>query len=99
MISTTVSTVSEYKSEKAFEKLNESGANSYARVVRDGEIKKIDISDLVVGDIVYIGYGEKISADGEIISGRINVDQSALNGESVDVKKIPGNNNDWRDID
>jgi len=95
LISTTVSTVSEYKSEKAFEKLNESGANSCARVVRDGEIKKIDISDLVVGDIVYIGYGEKISADGEIISGRINVDQSALNGESVDVKKIPGNNNEW----
>lgn len=89
LLSTTVSTVSEYRSEKAFDKLNADSMNSYVSVLRDGEIKKILSSELVVGDVVYISSGDKIPADGEIISGRISVDQSALNGESIECKKEP----------
>ena len=87
LISTTVSTVSEYKSEKAFEKLSEGEENSFVSVIRERKEIIIHSAEIVVGDIVVLNQGEKIQADGEIISGRIFVDQSALNGESVEVKK------------
>ena len=53
-LSTIVSTVSEYRSEKAFEKLNDDGIDGQVSVLRDGEIKHISSSSLVVGDIVYL---------------------------------------------
>ena len=89
MIATTVSTVSEYGSEKAFEKMRRGSEESLVRVLRNNEIFEIYSGELVVGDIVYISAGERIPADGFIISGRINVDQSALNGESREVAKYP----------
>ncbi len=95
MISSLVSTISEFRSEKAFEKLNDSATDTGASVLRDGEIKKISVSDIVVGDIVYLSSGEKIPADGIIISGRISVDQSALNGESIECKKEPADEYGW----
>lgn len=94
-LSTFVSTLSEYRSEKAFEKLCDEGLDGRVNVLRDGEIVKIIPSDLVVGDIVYLSVGEKIQADGEIISGKITVDQSALNGESVECQKLPSSRNEW----
>ncbi len=87
LIATTVSTASEYGSEKAFLKMQKDSLESYVRVLRDGEIVEIPSCDIVVGDIVYLFAGEKIQADGIIISGSLKVDQSALNGESRDVTK------------
>ena len=87
LIATTVSTASEYGNEKAFLKMQKDGLDSRARVLRDGEIIEIPSCDIVVGDIVYLFAGEKIQADGIIISGSLRVDQSALNGESRDVNK------------
>ena len=95
LLSTMVSTVSEYRSEKAFEKLNGDGIDGQISVLRDGEIKKINPSNLVVGDIVYLSSGEKIHADGEIISGKLSVDQSALNGESIDCVKNACKSKSW----
>ena len=95
LISTTVSTVSEYKSECAFEKLEQESLSSFVSVLRDGEICTVKSFELVVGDIVYVSAGEKIQADGTVISGRVSVDQSALNGESVDVIKERGNGDGW----
>ncbi len=94
LISTTVSTVSEHRSEQAFEKLNDE-QSILVSVLRDNKIEKIDSSEVVVGDIVYLSSGDKICADGVIISGRIAVDQSALNGESIECKKMPGNDSGW----
>ena len=95
LLSTTVSTISEYKSEEAFDKLREDSLGGYVSVLRDDRINKIPSSDVVVGDIVYLSVGEKIQADGEIISGKITVDQSALNGESVECVKSPGKDYGW----
>lgn len=95
LLSTTVSTLSEYRSEQAFEKLREDAQDGLVSVLRDGKIVKILSSDLVVGDIVYLSAGEKIQADGEIISGRISVDQSALNGESAECVKSAGKDYGW----
>ena len=43
----------------------------------------------MVGDFVLVQSGEKIHADGFLYDGSIKVDNSALNGESDEVKKIP----------
>ena len=94
-LSTMVSTVSEYRSERAFEKLNEDSLNRTVSVLRDGEIRKILSSNIVVGDIVYLSCGDVIQADGEIVSGKITVDQSALNGESAEVTKRAGKDRYW----
>lgn len=90
LIATTVSTVSEYGSERAFQKMRDDVNLGRVRVLRSGEIIELPCSELVVGDIVYLSAGEKIQADGVILSGKLKVDQSALNGESREVTKECG---------
>lgn len=89
MISTVVSAISEHGSERAFEKLSEREKNEECRVRRSGKIMKIRTEDVVVGDIVLIGSGERVPADGIIVSGELTVDQSAVNGEAREEKKYP----------
>lgn len=95
LISTTVSTISEYTSEKSFEKLRESESRENTRVLRNGRMEIITPDEIVVGDLIYLNPGEKIVADGEMVEGEIYVDQSALNGESIEVKKMPGKSDKW----
>ena len=90
LIATTVSTASEFGSERAFKKMQSENLDTHVRVIRDGTLDEISASEIVVGDIICLSDGEKISADGTIISGRINVDQSALNGESREIAKFAG---------
>jgi len=94
MISATVSTVSEYSSEKAFEKLDVSNNTQSVSVLRNSSIIKLDPRNIVIGDVVYLNSGEYVHADGVVISGRILVDQSALNGESREEAKYPSKGND-----
>jgi len=89
LLATLISTLSEYGSESAFEKLNEEAAHVKCRVRRDSKVMEIPIADIVVGDVVYIQAGERIPADGVLISGTIDVDQSALNGETKEARKTP----------
>ncbi len=91
LLSTLVSTLSEHKSEQAFAKLEAEALNTDVSVLRNERIVKLKISELVVGDVVYLSVGEKIPADGKIIDGKISVDQSALNGEGVECVKTAGN--------
>lgn len=95
LISTCVSTLSEYTSERSFEKLRESDLDNKVCVVRCGQSKYINTSEVVVGDIIYLSAGEKIVADGKLIKGELFVNQSALNGESEEVNKKPDNSNSW----
>jgi calcium-translocating P-type ATPase len=60
-----------------------------ARVVRDGSETEIDAVDLVPGDLLLIGEGDRISADGRLVEGAIEVDLSTLTGESVPVSLAP----------
>lgn len=87
LLSTTVSTVSEIGSERAFLRMQAENLFGKARVLRNGNVEEISSSELVVGDVIYLSSGEKIAADGKIISGKISVDQSALNGESKETSK------------
>lgn len=62
---------------------------SYARVIRDGEEQKILAEDLVIGDIILLEEGDKISADARLIeTSDLQVNQSTLTGESNPVRKI-----------
>ncbi len=90
LIATVVSTLSEYGSEKAFEKLKAGLSDGVARVIRDQREGEISVRDIVVGDILHIVRGDNIHADGVVISGRLTVDQSALTGEQREVYKTEG---------
>lgn len=86
-IATTISTLSEYGSEKAFVKMQEEASKTRCRVMRDGKIVEIKIDDVVVSDIVVLSSGDKVPADGVIISGEVSVDESSLSGESREIYK------------
>jgi len=60
-----------------------------ARVLRDGEETEVDAVDLVPGDLLLIGEGDRISADGRLLDGAVEVDLSTLTGESVPVSLAP----------
>lgn len=83
-----ISTLSEYGSEAAFDRLYAESSIQKCRVIREGGILELSVSELVVGDIVMLSAGEGIPADGHIISGHIGVDQSAMTGESREVAKF-----------
>jgi len=87
LMASLISTVSEYGSEKAFEKLQEETSKIKCRVKRDGKKIEIPIDDVVVDDIVYLEPGDKIPADGIIIKGKISIDESSINGEAKEVYK------------
>ena len=95
LLATLVSTISEYGSESAFEKLQEEAAKIKCRVRRAKGLVELPIIEIVVGDIVLLQSGDRIPADGIILEGKLDVDQSSLNGESKEAKKYPAEfNND-----
>jgi P-type Cu2+ transporter len=61
------------------------------RVVGD-DVEMVSISDLAIGDVVLVRPGGRIPADGEIVSGDVEVDESMVTGESRPVAKRPGDN-------
>ncbi|MDX2217064.1 MAG: heavy metal translocating P-type ATPase [Oculatellaceae cyanobacterium bins.114] len=61
-----------------------------ARVIRNHREVDIPIAEVVLGDIVLVRPGEKISVDGEIVEGSSTIDEAMVTGESVPVKKQPG---------
>lgn len=78
----------EFRAGKATEALRNM-LPAYARVIRDGEEQKILAEDLVVGDLILLSEGDKISADARLIEvSDLQVDQSTLTGESNPVRKI-----------
>lgn len=90
LIANGVASVSESKQEgKASALKAEEEAKEMAKVLRDGKLQEIHVSEVVVGDIVYLQAGDKIPADGVIVDGAVKVDQAALNGETEEAEKIP----------
>jgi len=82
--------VTEYRAEKSVEELKKM-ITTDTKVLRDGEVKNIKSKDLVVGDIVIIEEGDRITADGRLIEAdNLACDESALTGESEPVSKHIG---------
>lgn len=61
-----------------------------ARVERDGAEIELPVAELKVGETVIVRPGEKIPADGEVISGQATIDQAAITGESMPVEVASG---------
>lgn len=86
-LATFVSALSEYGSEKAFEKLCEENSIIKVKVIRNSKKITINIDEIVYGDIVCLESGDKVPADGRIVQGQIYVDESSLTGESYEKYK------------
>ena len=94
-----VSSFTEYRQEQKASLLkSQQEAGETTKVIRNGTIHEIHVSEVVAGDIVYLQAGDKIPADGEIIEGSVKVDQSALNGETEEAEKLPNSGSDTYDI-
>ncbi|XLQ20007.1 MAG: cation-translocating P-type ATPase [Candidatus Moraniibacteriota bacterium] len=77
----------ENKAEASLEKLQES-VSQYVRVIRTGQKKEILAIDIAVGDVIDVMSGDRVSADGRLIScAELTVNESALTGEWHDVEK------------
>lgn len=77
--------------QKSTQELRAKTSTRYCDVIRDGQVQTINKDNLVVGDVVCIGTGQEIYADGYIIEGKISVSNAAINGESKECQKIPIN--------
>lgn len=90
LIANGVASISESSQESKASALKaEEEAKEMAKVIRDGSLAEIHVSEVVVGDIVFLQAGDKIPADGEIVDGTIKVNQAALNGETEEATKKP----------
>ena len=87
-VASLISTISEVGSEKAFLKLQEEASKIKCRVKRNSKVEEISIEDVVKGDIVILESGDKIPADGVIVEGEVNVDESSINGEAKEILKV-----------
>ena len=61
----------------------------YCDVIREGKVQTINKDELVVGDLVCVGMGQEIFADGYLVEGKISVNNAAINGETKECKKTP----------
>ena len=88
VLTITITMIMEGKSEKAFELLNQMKEDIQVKVIRKGNVQMINQSELVVGDIMLVGTGDKLVADGRIIEANdLQADESMLTGESQLISK------------
>ncbi len=85
---TLISTLSERGSERAYERLEQTDGGK-CRVRRREGAREVSFAEVAVGDIVLIGAGDEIPADGVIILGEVGLDQSGMTGESREIRKKP----------
>jgi cation-transporting P-type ATPase F len=89
LINALIGFIQEVKAVRAMEALAK-GLQSDAMVVREGKKQQISAEDLVPGDIVLLQSGNKVPADLRLIQCRdLQIDESALTGESLPVEKEP----------
>ncbi|MDY3829226.1 MAG: calcium-translocating P-type ATPase, PMCA-type [Clostridium sp.] len=88
LLVTGISAKTEIASDNEYRKLKDSTKKDVCKVYRDGKVVEIEITELVVGDMVILQSGDKIPADGYLYQGELRVDNSALNGEAEECKKI-----------
>ena len=61
-----------------------------AEVKRNGKFIKLPVDQIVVGDELRVKPGQKVAVDGEILTGKSNIDESMVTGESMPVQKQIG---------
>lgn len=81
--------VQEFRAEQSMQALKKLAAPT-AQVIRNGMLQQIPAKELVPGDMMVLEAGGKLSADGRLVSAQgIEVEEAALTGESLPVRKTP----------
>jgi len=89
LVNAIIGFLQEMKAVRAIDSLARS-LSTTATVLRDGTRRQVPAEDLVPGDVVFLQSGDKVPADLRLIAVReLQVDESALTGESVPVQKHP----------
>ena len=88
LLVTGISAKTEIASDNEYRKLKDSNKKEVCKVHRDGKVVEVEINELVVGDLVILQSGDKIPADGYLYQGELRVDNSALNGEAEECRKV-----------
>ncbi len=81
-----IGVVQEIRAKLAVERLSLVKAPT-AKVIRNGVVKEIAVSDLVLDDVIELSQGAQIPADCVVLSGEAEVNESLLTGESIPLKK------------
>ena len=89
LANTTIGIIQEIRAKKTIEKLSLVTA-PVAVVIRNGKEEKIPIKEVVLDDIIKYSGGNQICADGIVMEGEVEVNESLLTGESIAVKKKAG---------
>ncbi|KAJ7954820.1 Calcium-transporting ATPase [Quillaja saponaria] len=82
-----VSSVSNFRQNRQFDKLSKVGNNIQIDVVRNGRRQQVSIFEIVVGDVICLKIGDQVPADGLFLDGHsLQVDESSMTGESDHVE-------------
>lgn len=89
MLVSIVTAASDWNKERQFRSLDSQKDDITYEVWRGGEVERVNVKDILVGDIVLLGPGDKIPADGLFVDGRgaqsVSVDESVMTGETEPV--------------
>ncbi|MCH5179998.1 MAG: HAD-IC family P-type ATPase [Erysipelotrichales bacterium] len=89
MANMVIGLIQDIRAKKLIEKLKIS-VEPTVEVVRDGHKQEIPTSELVLDDIFFLEAGKQVSVDGILQEGTLEVDESIITGESLNVKKNVG---------
>ena len=89
LIVATVTAKTGVASDTKYRDLKHSVKEEEIKVYRNGNICNTGINQIVTGDLVLLQAGDKIPADGILITGHLNVNNAALNGEAEECPKTP----------
>ena len=87
MLASTIGFFFEVKAARAFEVLNAVNDDIMVTVIRDGKVQEVSRKEIVVGDVVMLGTGDEVPADGVLLEAHsLQINESTLTGEPVIVK-------------
>jgi Ca2+ transporting ATPase len=89
-----ISSYINYEKDQQFHALNDENIKKNVAVKRNGEEKFVDVSSLLVGDVLQLNIGDITAVDGILTKGFVTIDEGSMTGESEKVKKTPGINDD-----
>jgi Ca2+-transporting ATPase len=88
IIVSTVTAFNDYQKDKQFRALNKESSRLKIKVLRESESTNVEIDSLFVGDVVILGTGDQVPADGLLIEGHdLRIDESVMTGELKPVRK------------
>ena len=93
VMATLIASWSEYSNENEFQRLLEEASKVKVKVFRNNTLTEIPIDDLVVNDLLLLQPGDTVPADGYLLTGYLELNESALTGESETVKKTGADDN------